>query len=256
MDNNPKVLYFDLETSPCIVETWGTGKQYIGAEQIRKERKVFCICYKWAQDKKVHRITMDMSKHDLDLFDDDADKEMLIKFSEIYNSADIAVAHNGRAFDLARVRARLVKYGLPDLAPILFDDSYVFSKDKDFTSHKLDYLCRYLNLKGKTSTSRKLWSQVMDGSKKALKQMVDYCSNDVVILEQMYLKLKPYCKSKLNLAVFYEDSRLCPSCGGELKESGHAYTTTSKKKRYRCKECGSWFRSGKNLIEKPGEYPR
>lgn len=251
-----KILYFDIETSPCLAEVWGCGKQYVSAEQIRKERKIICIAYKFAGENKTYSLKMNIKKHKILRFDDDADKEMLKKFIKIYNSADMVVAHNGRKFDLARLRARLVRYELPDLAPVLFDDSYVFSKDKNFTSHKLDYLCKYLDMPGKTHTSRKLWTDVMEGSQKALDELTEYCENDVVILEKVYNRLRPYCKSKINLALHFNDAMMCPSCGGNLEKRGVYRTRTAIKQRFQCKKCGSWCHNGQNLITETGELPR
>ncbi len=47
-----RVLYFDIETSPCLAYVWGCGKQYVGAQQIKKDRKILSIGYMFEGDKK------------------------------------------------------------------------------------------------------------------------------------------------------------------------------------------------------------
>lgn len=248
MSKKPRILYFDIETSPLLVYAWGLGKQYVGAKQVKKERKVISIGYMFEGDKKVTILKMDMTKHDLNKFDDNADKEMLKRFMKVYETADLAIAHNGRRFDRARIRARLVKYRLPDIAPVLFDDSYSMTKDIDFTSHKLDYLGKYLGTGQKDEIDYSVWTQVMEGSRTALKKMCSYMSTDVIRLRAAYIRLKPYAKSKLNLGAFYSDGSICPGCGSRsLTKWGSRTTQTGKYQQYKCSGCGKFCQDGKNL---------
>lgn len=249
LNKKPRILYFDIETSPLLVYAWGLGKQIIGIKQIKKERKILSIGYMFEGDKNVTILKMDMKKHDLNKFDDDADKEMLKKFMAVYSTADLAVAHNGRRFDRARIRARLVKYRLPDIAPVLFDDSYGMTKEIDFTSHKLDYLGRYLGTGQKDEIDYSAWTRVMEGSSAALNEMCAYMKTDVVRLRAAYIRLKPYAKSKLNLSAFHSDGSICPSCGSNnIKKDGKRFTQSGQYQAYRCNSCGKYCQDGKNLI--------
>lgn len=250
-DNMPKVLFFDIETSPCLAYVWGCGKQYVGINQVKKDRKIISIGYLFNDAKKVKVLKMDMSKHRPDKFDDDADKEMLRKFSDVYNSANLIVAHNGRRFDRARIRARLVKHGLPDLdMSIPFDDSYGMTKEIDFTSHKLDYLGRYLETGQKDDIAYSVWTDIMSGSTRALSIMCRYMTTDVIRLRDAYKKLKPYAKSNLNLSAFHNQADMCPSCGSRnfIKHSIRILRT-GQYQAYQCKDCGKRFQDGKSLIK-------
>ena len=255
---NPKVLYFDIETSPCIVYVWGCGKQFVGIKQIKKERKIISIGYVFNDDKNVRVLKMDLDKHNINRFDDNADKEMLRKFVEVYNSANLVVAHNGRRFDRARIRARLVKYGLPDLdMNIPFDDSYTMTKEIDFTSHKLDHLGRYLDTGQKDQIDYSVWTKIMEGSKKALNEMCSYMITDVVRLRDAYKKLKPYAKSRLNLSAFHNKAEMCPNCGSNnFKKDSIRYTNSGQYQSYKCKECGKRFQDGRNLISQSSKIKR
>lgn len=249
---------FDIETLPNLCFTWGLGKQYVNYENIHKERKVACICYKWVGDPKIYSLTMDMAKHDLTKTDDTGDYEMLKKFSEVYAQADLAVGHNAIAFDKAFIRSRLVKHRLPDIAPVIIDDTYISATPLKFNSHKLDYLSRYLGLGTKAPHPYRLWVEVVQGSRPALRKMVKYCIQDIRLLERVYKALQPYVKTKLNRAVFAEDFRVCPSCGvAALVSSGTKRTAgLGLRHQYRCTACGKYCTTGKSLIKLPGNFPR
>ena len=254
----PRILFFDIETLPCLVFTWGLGKQYVGYDNMHKERKVSCICYKWSDQDKVHSLTLDMSKHDLTKRDDDADRDMIKKFVDIYNQADLAVGHNAIKFDKAVIRSRLIKHGLPDLAPVIIDDTYLQSVPIGFSSHKLDYISQYLKIGVKAEHPYRLWVDVSRGSRKALSDTVKYCCQDVRLLEKVYTTLLPYIKTKLNRAVFSQDETACPSCGSDKLCLQEKKQTLSLGLRYRlrCKTCGKHFTTGVDLVKNKKLYPR
>jgi uncharacterized protein YprB with RNaseH-like and TPR domain len=252
----PRILFFDIESTPNLAFIWGLGKQHVGYEQIAKERKISCISYKFSDEKEVKSLKMNMDQHDINLYDDEADKEMLIEFSKIYATADLAVAHNGISFDIGTIRARLLKHGLTDITPIVFDDTYIKSKSLRTNSHKLDYLSRYLNIGTKAAHPYSLWTRIMLGDKKALKETVKYCEQDVKLLEKVYNKLLPFFKSNLSRAVFGEDPTKCANCGGKLQKNGFKLTHSVKRQRFQCSKCGRYHIGGKNLLEDSTDYPK
>lgn len=254
----PKVLFFDIETTPNLAFVWEPGKQYVNYDNLYKERKISCICYKWAGQKTVHSLTMDLSKHNINSYDDNADEKMLKKFSEIYAEADLVVGHNALRFDVAHIKARLVKYRLPDLTPVILDDTYLSSRHIGFNSHRLDYLGRYLGEGRKTSHNYSLWVRVMNGDRNALKSTVTYCKQDVKLLERLYDRLRPYIKSKLNRAAFSGTTGCCPSCGNNsLIGKGVRFTSSlGLRQRLLCMSCGKNFTTGNNLLRNAKEFAR
>lgn len=254
----PRILFLDIETTPNLMFMWRLGKQYATYDNIHKERKVSCICYKWAGEKKIHSLEMNMLLHDLTKHDDEADKKMLESFCKVYQDADLAVAHNGIKFDISFIRSRLVKYKLPDIAPVVLDDTYLASKGIGFNSHKLDYLSQYLGIGKKSPHPYQLWVDVMRGSDEALIKTVDYCKQDVRLLEKVYEKLLPYIKTKLNRAVFSRDRKLCPSCGVDaLISKGNRVTLAlGTRKRMQCSSCGKCCTIGSTPLIDSKEYPR
>ena len=249
--NKPQILFFDIETSPCMAWVWSTGKQYVTPEQILEPTRIICISYKWEGEKKVHNLHWS-SKQD--------DGQMLKQFTTIAEKADAIIGHNGKAFDVKHINARIAYHSLPPLAITMVEDTLLMSR-KAFRlpSHKLDYLAKYFKVGGKMSTGGiKLWLDIwLDKCPKALKKMIRYCNNDVTLLEKVYLRLKPYLQIRINISAHAVDSALCPSCGHKLQKHGTRFTSALRKvQRYRCMGCFKTCSGGKNLLVKPTNYPR
>ena len=49
-----RLLFFDLETSPNLVYTWGLFNQNIGINQIVEPTRVLCFGAQWLGESKVH----------------------------------------------------------------------------------------------------------------------------------------------------------------------------------------------------------
>jgi uncharacterized protein YprB with RNaseH-like and TPR domain len=258
MTSQPKVLYFDIETSPMIVPVFRLGKQRVDHSQILKREQVICISWAW-NDSRVEHATFDLKKYDWNLKDDDADFVLIRDFCKLVTEADIAVAHNGSFFDIAKLKSRIVKYRLPPLAPVLIDDTYQKTKSIGFTSHKLDDLGDFLGYGNKLPHGHGMewWIDVICGNTTTLAKMVRYCDKDVVRLRQIYKHVKPYISSSLNMSVFTGKPISCRECGSNrLEKRGCRRTTVGKFQRYQCKDCGAWTSDGTNLIKKSGSYTR
>ena len=89
----------------------------------------------------------------------------------------------------------------------------------------------------------------MNGNKEALGNMLNYNERDVVGLEQVYLKLRPYIKNHPNLGVLMDDN-VCPTCGSKnIKASNATYFTSSNEfPVYRCGGCNSPFIRSKTSL--------
>lgn len=77
----------------------------------------------------------------------------------------------------------------------------IATKNFYFNSNKLDYLASFLGYGNKIKTGLQLWKDVMNGSKEALQKMCDYCCHDVLLLEKVYHRFKPYVKPKIHAGV-------------------------------------------------------
>jgi len=188
--NKPiKRLFFDIETSPNVVFSWRIGNKInLSHDNIISERAIICICYKWEGQEKVHSLEWNKG----------CDKEMLQKFSKVIDSADEIVGQNSDKFDVKWLRTRCILHNIPISPKFNSIDTLKMARQGfNFNSNKLDYMSKFLGREGKTETSYDLWKDIcLKNSKEAMTKMVNYCKNDIMILEQVYNKLKPFCPEK------------------------------------------------------------
>ena len=203
-----KRLFFDIETSPMIAYTWRTGsKIYLDSANVIKDWGIICISWKWEGEDKVHNA----------VWDDGDDQNILEKFLPVLHEADLIIAHNGDKFDLKKLRTRALYHGLymrPKLRTqdTLKDARYYFA----FDSNRLDALAKWLGVGAKLQHEGfDMWVKVMQGDKDALKRMVDYCDQDVVVLENVYQALRSYVQPRTHAGVHMKNPKhSCPNCGG------------------------------------------
>jgi DNA polymerase elongation subunit (family B) len=208
----PKIVLYDVETTTMKVHTWGLYPKYISHDNIIEDWSIICGAWKTLGSEKVHAVKIDPK-------DPKNDLEVVTKLREVLVDADMVIAHNGDKFDWRKLNARLICHGLDPLPKIPSCDTLKeVRKIAAFSSNRLDFLAKKLIGEGKLSTGYGLWLDVMNGNKKALKDMVEYCKVDVVRLEQVYMKLRPYMRSHPHVGAIYGEDRnySCPKCGSEL----------------------------------------
>lgn len=221
--SEPRILFFDIE-STNLNASFGT---------------ILCIGYKWLGNPKVSVPTiLDYSKNNfLD------DKGLVKSFSEIYNSADYSCGHYAQRFDVPMIQSKLIKYGLPPLAPIPLIDTWRISRDNfKLHSNHLATIQEFLGCKHvKTGISFDDWLQAAHGNKKALRQVVEHCRLDVLVLEEVFLKLRPLMRVEPSRHLFTDDRGSCISCGSKkLQGRGFQVAKTRKYRRLQCTSCGKW----------------
>ena len=235
----PKILLFDIETAPNLVYTWGLFKQNIGINQIKRPWYTICWAAKWLFSDKI--LSDVLAPEDAENGHD----ELIIRsIWDLLNEADIVVAHNLYGFDKKRVQAKFMEYKMPPPEPYQTIDTLTVAKSFDFTSRKLDYLGGLLVGSKKIKTDFDLWRDCMEGDKTALRAMVTYCKQDVKLLEEVYLELRPWIKSHPNCGLYQKnDEMYCANCGStELKQTTKPYRTdVNVYTTYRC-ECGALVR--------------
>jgi transcription elongation factor Elf1 len=87
-------------------------------------------------------------------------------------------------------------------------------------------------------------------------KMVDYNINDVIILENIYFKLRAWDTQHPNINVYDRNMDVCPCCGSLNFESldKKMYTNVSEFSTFRCSDCGKVFKNRKNNLEKRVKY--
>lgn len=235
-----KILLLDIETSPNTAHVWGIWQQNIGLNQLLESSYTMCFAAKWLGDKKMHFNSVFNSSKE----------EMLVEIHKLIDEADAVIHYNGSKFDMPTLNKEFLLLGLPPPSPVKHIDLLqVAKKQFRFVSNKLDYVSQALGLGKKTEhMGHDLWIQCMANNPKAWALMEEYNKNDVVLLEKVYEKFKPWIKHHINLSIFNDDELVCPNCGGNhYQKRGYAITSASKFQRFQCNGCGNWFRGNKNL---------
>jgi DNA polymerase elongation subunit (family B) len=233
-----KRLFFDIETSPNIVASWRVGYNLqIGPENILQERAIICICYKWANESKVHSLTWSKGN----------DKQMLVDFMKIMNSADEIIGHNSDKFDIRWVKTRALIHGIDHFPQYQTVDTLKLAKGNYlFNSNKLDYIGKVLGVGQKMDAGGfKTWKSIfIDHDQKALDKMVKYCKIDVIRLQQIYEKMNPFTPHKTHVAVALGKTKHdCPNCGSSNvnKVKTRYLATGTTKQQNQCKVCHKYY---------------
>ena len=103
------------------------------------------------------------------------DKRIMKSVWKLLNEADVVIAHNGDRFDLRKINARFIANHIK--APLPFktiDTLKQARKEFAFSSHKQDFITKFLKLEEKLDTDFQLWIDCMSGNEKALKRMEEY----------------------------------------------------------------------------------
>lgn len=246
-----KALIWDIETSPLQAAVWGLKNDWIPLDAIRRDSFIICGAWKWLGGQRVYHAECDPEamraywEGDTDAF---PDRDVVSTLRNIVREADFIVAHNGDRFDLRKLNARVILHGMDPLPSLRTVDTLKEARKVGmFTSNRLQYLATELTGAGKIHTNLALWLRVLGGEKKALKEMVDYNVQDVRVLEDVYLQLRPHMKSHPNLGVdpFLDyGEQVCALCGSEkLQRHGEHRTQTRIYVRFRCKSCGGHSRA-------------
>jgi hypothetical protein len=248
-NNGPKVLLLDIETSPIIASVWGIWNQDVPLNMIEKDWSVLSYSAKLLGDKKMY---YDDVRGQKDINDD---SKLLKGIWKLLDEADVIVTQNGKKFDIKKLNARFIINGMqPPSSFKHIDTKQIASKNFAFTSNKLEYMAQKLGLKQQKSKHKKfsgfeLWRQCLANNLDAWKEMEHYNKQDVLTLEELYLKLRGWDNQGVNFNVYVDDANpCCGTCGNtKLMKKGYQVSKTGRFQRYICRECGSQFRGRKNL---------
>jgi len=245
----PKILFFDLESTPMVSYNFGLFKQNIGINQVIEKPHLITWAAKWAGDEDVFgdAITSEeILAHD--------DKRITQSLWRTMNKADIIVAHYGNKFDIPLSNTRFVVNGLPPLSPFKsVDTKQIASRYFKMYSNKLDALAELFGMEGKIDTTFDLWKNCMLGKQQAIDNMFTYNMQDVVVLEKVYNKLLPYASNHPNVGVYNDSEEIvCSRCGGThlIPIEKEYKTSVSSFKTVRCQDCGAISRERTSTLTK------
>lgn len=234
-----KTLIFDIETAPSQAFVWGAWKQNIGIDMdIAHEGYIMSIAYKWLGEDDVHYLENRTED----------DTVIASQFAMVLDQADFVVAHNGKKFDVPMMNTRFVINGIQPPSPYkVVDTLQIAKKEMRFRRNSLAHLaevleCKHKKLKHQSFAGFSLWSECMKGNPDAWAEMELYNRYDVIVLEEVYKKLRPFASNHPNINTGDDPLTLaCPKCGSEdIIRSGYFTTNKGKYQRYKCKCCGGW----------------
>lgn len=243
MRDKPKILLFDIETTPHLSFTWGKYQQDVVA--FIKHSHMLSFSAKWLRGAQVTKGLIDYPGYRKDKHND---RLLTLDLWHYLDEADIVVAHNGRAFDTKKVNARFSFHHIAPPSPYKLVDTKEMSKRCfNFTSNSLDDISQYLGLGKKLPHEGiELWIECMHGDPKAWKKMLRYNAHDVVLLEAIYLHMLPFMEQHPNMSTLRE-GMACPKCGStQIHALGEQRTQSTVYQRYQCQSCGGWGRAVKN----------
>lgn len=235
----PRILIFDIETAPNLAYVWGQYEQNV-IDHVR-EWTMLCFCYKWVGEREVHAVS---NWHDYGTTTDDT--HLVVRLWELFDEADIVIAHNGDKFDIKKANSRFVQQGLGAPSPFkTVDTKKVASRYFAFNSNSLDNLGEHLGLGRKIKNEGwEMWEGCIAGEQKWWDKMIRYNKQDVRLLEKVWRTLQAFESNGPNLAALTGES-VCPKCGADakhLQSRGEAITQHLVYKQYHCQKCGSWPR--------------
>lgn len=234
-----KIVLLDVETLPAVAATFSLYPESINHDNLLSDQSIICVCWKLLEKKAIYSTSIldDPKRFKKDVNDDYV---VMKKIREVLEDVDIAIGHNIKKFDIKKINARLIFHGLTPLPSglIMLDTLTEVRKVASFLSNRLDYLGKHLTGGGKQETSRGLWLRVLKGDKDAVKEMVTYCKRDVQVLEDVYLRLRPYMKNHPVVEPEFRQET-CHKCGSDqLSKKMTRHTATGvKKQQVQCKIC-------------------
>jgi hypothetical protein len=245
----PKIVLWDLETMSDLDQIFKNIPSignWPGRTMKGDMMSIINVGWKILGEDKVH------CESSWDLTDDINNDSAICHLAyEILHDADGIVTHNGKRFDVKVLNTRLAKWGLPSLPKMPHADTCVIARRAlSLYSNRLNDVSQFFNLSGKLENGGwQLWVDVHRGCPKAKKLMVDYCKQDVVALEEVFLKLRQYAKaSELPNYRLFTDKEVCPSCGSsKTQKHGVRHTSSKLVQRYRCLDCGATHSGTKNV---------
>jgi RNase_H superfamily len=255
---NVKILILDIETKPLLGWVWGLWDNNVALNQLEQDWSILSWSAKWLHDPD-DKVMYNDNRKAKNL---DDDRELLQEVWELLDQADIVITHFGEKFDIPKLFTRFAYHDMNKPSSFRqIDTKKIASTVFSFTSNKLEYLAKFLKVKHKKLTDRKfvgqdLWTGCIKGVKAAWDEMKLYNERDVIVLQEVYHRLKKWDK-KINFDVYHNELiNICPCCEGKSftihKHKPFIHTNTGKFDRLICvnPKCGHELKGKINHLSK------
>jgi len=215
----PKILFFDIETSPQTAMGFFHKKYQVNINDIVRYSHFLCYAYKWAGQDEVGLVSQ---RHDL-AYSPGTENDLYVarRLHKQLSQADIVVAHYGDRFDIPYANERFLYHDLGPTTPFQsIDTKAESSRHFKAISHSLADRTHKHGLSEKLKNSGwSLWIGCLDGDEESWDEMETYNIADVAALEDWYYKIRPWIghngkKKHPNMGHYWRtEEPLCPNCG-------------------------------------------
>lgn len=227
MNHKTTIRFFDIETTNLAAD-FG---------------RLVSFCWSDLGEKKVHKASI------LEYGTQDPlnDRRLAKLAYEKLSEADIIVGHYSTKFDLPFINSRLRYYDMSPVPPVKHIDTCLVSRYKlKLQSNRLDNVAAFFGLSRKTKLDKSDWLRLSIYHPPTIRKITNYCVQDVQVLKEVYLKLRPMMNSHPNVNITEpdKDGRIqCPRCGShKVQKRGWNKAHVKRTRRYHCQSCFSWSR--------------
>lgn len=210
---------------------------------------ILCMAWKHVGESKVHIVRIDQ----MSTFEKDptSDKELVKAAAAALADSDVVCGWYSSRFDWPFLQSRLLTHGLPSMPPTPHVDLWRTAKyQMKLNSNRLASVSEFLGLEEKTPIRSREWIRAMAGHQKSINYVVAHCKQDIVVLEQAYLKMRPLIRQHPNVNIVTGVKDGCPICGSvRLQKRGFQIATVNKTPRLHCQNCGGWSRGKSERVK-------
>lgn len=182
------------------------------------------------------------------------DRHLVEGVTGLLDEADAVVHHYGDRFDLPFVNTRALEWGLEPPRPVATIDTWRIARNHlAMTSNRLRTLAESFSDVPKGDIAKNEWKLAAHGDRKTLRKMLDYCIDDVLATEQVYLALRPLIRNHPYMGIVHDlplTHENCPVCGSAATQNrGTRRTKCFIIRRHQCLDCGSWFKGKQKKVQ-------
>lgn len=231
------LLVLDIETRPALAYVWRLFDENVMLEQLVQNSEIISVGAKWYEEGTMFYRDVRYKKG-VEVNPKDRPR-MLDMVAGLWEQADAIITFNGDKFDLPKLRGEFVRAGMSPPPPVASIDVRKTTSAMGFTSGKLAHVGPLLGCGDKIDTGGfKLWAEYLAGSAAAREAMQVYNLQDVILLEAVYTKVRPYITTHPHIG---NKAEQCPACSStDIQHRGKRRTRLFWITRIHCQNCGAW----------------